>query len=569
MKACNQWTALAKLYFYFFLFSGPYQIAIYAAGMSNTTGIRDAVLVSTLWLIPVLIWPKRTRTIAAVIGALLWSASIVSWSYFYVFGQDFSQSVLFIIFESNLAESNEFIESYITPTIIGLLFIYACVAYAFWRQLEPVYLSHRFGKAASIAIFSFIFSWPLINPLAVQGASWDSSIKKLQDRIEPASPWNIVAGYFKYIKVRDEMEKQLANNSQIPPLKELTDANANKESTMVLVIGESTNAQRMSLYGYSRKTTPLLDSMRNELIAFNNVISPRPYTIEALQQVLTFADQQNPDAYLKRPTIMNMMRQAGYKSFWITNQQTQTKRNTMLLTFSQQTDEQTYLNNNRVQNSSQFDEAVLKPFEEALDDTSKHKFIIVHLIGTHRSYNYRYPEKFNHFKNRVGIPNWVPDDRVDEYNSYDNAVLYNDLIVSSLIKQLKKKAPNSALVYFSDHGEEVFDTKGDLFTGRNEAKPTLAMYTVPFIAWLSPSWQVQKNMNQFLNRPYLNSDFIYSWAELAGVNFQTYDPTRSIFNSKFIARKRFIGNPFRPKTTIDFDTLLHSKQKNLPVIAQK
>lgn len=188
------------------------------------------------------------------------------------------------------------------------------------------------------------------------------------------------------------MDKQLANNSQIPPLKELTDANANKESTMVLVIGESTNAQRMSLYGYSRKTTPLLDSMRNELIAFNNVISPRPYTIEALQQVLTFADQQNPDAYLKRPTIMDMMRQAGYKSFWITNQQTQTKRNTMLLTFSQQTDEQTYLNNNRVQNSSQFDEAVLKPFEEALDDTSKHKFIIVHLIGTHRSYNYRYPE---------------------------------------------------------------------------------------------------------------------------------------------------------------------------------
>lgn len=138
MKACNQWTALAKLYFYFFLFSGPYQIAIYAAGMSNTTGIRYAVLVSTLWLIPVLILPKRTRTIAAVIGALLLSASMVSWSYYYVFGQNFSQSVLFIIFESNLAESNEFIESYITPTIIGLLFIYAGVAYAFWRQLEPV-----------------------------------------------------------------------------------------------------------------------------------------------------------------------------------------------------------------------------------------------------------------------------------------------------------------------------------------------------------------------------------------------------------------------------------------------
>ncbi|MFO6427989.1 hypothetical protein ACLBOM_34695 [Escherichia coli] len=30
---------------------------------------------------------------------------------------------------------------------------------------------------------------------------------------------------------------------------------------------------------------------------------------------------------------MNMMKQAGYKTFWITNQQTMTARNTMLTVF--------------------------------------------------------------------------------------------------------------------------------------------------------------------------------------------------------------------------------------------
>jgi heptose-I-phosphate ethanolaminephosphotransferase len=91
--------------------------------------------------------------------------------------------------------------------------------------------------------------------------------------------------------------------------------------------------------------------MKDQLQVFNNVITPRPYTIEALQQVLTFADEDNPDLYLTTPSLVSMMKQAGYKTFWITNQQTMTKRNTMLTTFSEQADEQVYLNNNRNQNA--------------------------------------------------------------------------------------------------------------------------------------------------------------------------------------------------------------------------
>ena len=563
MTQRNPWRTLGKLYFYFFFFSAPYQIAIYTTGMSGSVGVRDAILMSSLWLIPCLIWPKRTRLIGAGVGILLWSCSIVSWSYFYVFGQDFSQSVLFIIFESNPAESQEFLESYASPAIFAWLFIYALAAYFLWRRLEPVYLPHRLSKAISISLFAFIFSWPLIKPLAVQGANWDRSIKKLQDRIEPASPWNIIAGYFKYQKVRDTMQIQLAKNSQIPPLKGFNLSDQHPQNTMVLVLGESTNAYRMSLYGYPRKTTPMLDKMSDELITFDNVISPRPYTIEALQQILTFADQQRPDDYLTTPTLMNMMHQGGYKSFWITNQQTQTTRNTMLLTFSQQTNQPVYLNNNRAQNAKQYDEVVLQPFSEALEDTAERKLIIVHLLGTHRTYHYRYPEKFNQFKGRQDIPNWVPDKDIEEYNAYDNAILYNDYVVSQLIKTLKDKNITSSLVYFADHGEDVFDTEEHLFTGRNEGRPTLPMYTVPFLTWLSPDWMPEtkrKQLEEYTKRPYLNSDFIYSWADLAGISFAAYDPTKSIFSPEFIERPRLIGSPYSPKKMINFNDLLTSKK---------
>lgn len=104
---------------------------------------------------------------------------------------------------------------------------------------------------------------------------------------------------------------------------------------------------------------------------FDNVVTPRPYTIEALQQVLTFADEQNPDAYLSTPSIVNVMKQAGYKTYWITNQQTLTKRNTMLTTFSKQADEQFYLNNNRNQNARQYDDDVFEPFSRSWPRTRR------------------------------------------------------------------------------------------------------------------------------------------------------------------------------------------------------
>jgi heptose-I-phosphate ethanolaminephosphotransferase len=68
---------------------------------------------------------------------------------------------------------------------------------------------------------------------------------------------------------------------------------------------------------------------------------------------------------------MNIMKQAGYKTFWITNQQTMTKRNTMLTNFSQQADEQFYLNNSRDQNSRSYDENVIEPFQKVLADPAE------------------------------------------------------------------------------------------------------------------------------------------------------------------------------------------------------
>ncbi|MGH8348069.1 MAG: phosphoethanolamine transferase CptA, partial [Pseudomonas sp.] len=310
--------------------------------------------------------------------------------------------------------------------------------------------------------------------------------------------------------------------------------------------------------------------LKDQLAVFDNVITPRPYTIEALQQVLTFADEENPELYLSTPSLVAMMKQAGYKTFWITNQQTMTKRNTMLTTFSEQADQQVYLNNNRNQNAAQYDGDVIEPFNKALADAAPRKLIVVHLLGTHMSYQYRYPPTFDKFQDRSGVPAGIRDDQLPTYNSYDNAVLYNDFVVSSLIKDYARTDPNGFLLYLSDHGEDVFDSVGHSTLGRNENKPTAPMYTIPFMAWASPKWRATHDWNLAgdLSRPYSSSHLIHTWADLAGLSFDELDHSKSVVSDSFKARPLMIGNPYEreQRALIDFSLM---KPKTSPAVVQQ
>ena len=106
------WSGLGWLFLFFWYFSGVTQFLIQVTGTSGFSGFRQAFLLSGLWLIPVLLFPGRTRTIAAGLGLLLWLASLPAFGYFLVYGQEFSQSVIFIMFESNVAEGSEYLTQY-------------------------------------------------------------------------------------------------------------------------------------------------------------------------------------------------------------------------------------------------------------------------------------------------------------------------------------------------------------------------------------------------------------------------------------------------------------------------
>ena len=556
------WRGIGWAYIFFWYFSGLMHVLLQLGGATTSYGLRQATVASILWLIPLLLFPQRTRQISAVIGLVLWAFSLVSLGYYCVYGQEFSQSVIFIMFESNPAEAREYFSQYFVWWMVPALVIYSAIAWLLWRQVRPIHLSRRAAWIAVALIAIALFAYPQIKNINRGVLSSAMAAETIQKRMEPAVPWQMLVGYMQYQEQLAGMQELLDQNKKLPPIMNLVEANAEQPKTLILVIGESTNRQHMSLYGYPRQTTPKLDALRNQLTVFNKVIGPRPYTIEVLQQVLTFADQENPDLYLTTPSLMNIMKQAGYKTFWITNQQTMTKRNTMLTNFSQQTDEQFYLNNSRDQNSRSYDENVIEPFQKVLADPAEKKLIIVHLLGTHMKYEYRYPPEFARFNDRAGLADWATPDQIPVINNYDNAVLYNDEVVANLISSFSATNPNGLLVYFSDHGEDVFDSPGHKILGRNEGRPTEPMYAVPFFTWESESWKKQhpRDLRKFADRPYQTSHFIHTWADLAGLRFEGFDSTKSLVSKDFKERPLWVGDPNAPKAMIDMRTMQPPRQ---------
>lgn len=560
-EARFSWKALFWVLIYVWFFSSVLQISILFTGYSGSNGLRDSLLYSSLWLIPLFLFPNRIRTIAAVLGVILWAASIAALSYYVIYGQEFSQSVLYVMFESNANEAREYLSQYFTLKLLLVALAYTAAAIFLWTRLRPVYIKTPWRWLVSFAILYALILNPIVVNSVFKHQRLEKTISGLSARMEPAAPWQFVVGYFQYRQQLDSLNSLLSSNSALPPLANLKDSSGEMPRTLVLVIGESTQRGHMSLYGYNRDTTPELNALHKtdkNLTVFNDVVTSRPYTIEILQQALTFANEKNPDLYLSKPSLMNLMKQAGYKTFWITNQQTMTARNTMLTVFSKQTDKQYYMNQQRTQSAREYDTNVLAPFKEVLADPAQKKFIIVHLLGTHIKYQFRYPEDWSKFDGQTqGAPSGLNSDELDSYNTYDNANRFNDHVVASLINDFKATDPNGFLLYFSDHGEEVYDTPPHKTQGRIEDNPTRHMYTIPFILWTSPQWQSThpRDFSADVDRKYSSSELIHTWSDLAGLRYDGYDPTRSVTSPQFVQITRWIGNPYKKNALRDYDAL--------------
>ncbi len=128
-------------------------------------------------------------------------------------------------------------------------------------------------------------------------------------------------------------------------------------------------------------------------------------------------------------------------------------------------------------------------------------FVVLHTYGSHFNYQERYPRSFAYFK-PDSRSEAKSENRRDLLNAYDNTIRYTDYILHGIIERLQKwegiqtktdgvyGQPISAMLYTSDHGENIFDDERCLFL---HAAPKASDYElhVPFIIWTSDGYGKQ------------------------------------------------------------------------------
>ena len=306
--------------------------------------------------------------------------------------------------------------------------------------------------------------------------------------------------------------------------------------TMVLVVGESMRRGNLSLYGYNKATTPKLDARRHELLAFKNAIAPANQTIPSLTKMLTPATVLAPDTFLERPSIVGAAKQAGYKTFWISNQGRVGNFDSMISLFAREADVTTYTNTEFY--AGTHDNILLDPLANALQDPAPMKFIVLHLQGSHQSYVKRYPQSFAVFQpsDYPASPDLKKADSRNKQEAlakYDNSIRYTDWLLDEILQKLAV-IPDSLMVYVSDHGERFYESHVPS-CGHGYPEPTRSEVEIPYLIWCQAGCasNIRAAHDRHQHTLFSGEHLFHNLLNLLAIQTPDYQPKSDILNPAF------------------------------------
>ena len=261
---------------------------------------------------------------------------------------------------------------------------------------------------------------------------------------------------------------------------------ANAPDVLVMVLGESARFDRWSINGYTRETNPLLAKEAN-LVPLQDLITSVSATRLSVPVIISRkpAMQSLKDGFTEK-SFLTAFKEAGYKTYWLSNQISFGKFDTPVSVFAREADTVEFLNLGGFTTRSNLDEVLFDPLERALQDPAPKKLIVLHTLGSHWNYAHRYPARFDKWTPSLrGVDKpVVTDDAIEPQmsNSYDNSILYTDWFLSQVIDKLRSPEKAAALMYVADHGQTLYDKSCDLaFHGHN----TQYEFHVPAFVWYS------------------------------------------------------------------------------------
>lgn len=340
-----------------------------------------------------------------------------------------------------------------------------------------------------------------------------------------------------------------------------------RSKLIVMIIGESFSKYHNQLYVPDYlPTMPHLMKMKEDSILFtyNDVVTTSNLTSNVFKSMFTTWDATCQDDWTQHTLFPAVFRKAGYNVHYVTNQyvSSDTKATTSAIggtIFNQpQLAEMQFTSRNA--EKTQYDETLIKeiPSMKELEETPT--LLIFHVEGQHVQYRDRFPKEFAKFKPEESNAKFGGDLGDQITADYNNATLYNDYVVDSVLSMFKDK--DAIAIYFSDHGEEVFDWR-DKFERTSDMSEGVAryQYEVPFMFILPEKYKashpdIAEAVVRYRDRRFITSNICHLLFYLAGIDTKEYKEELNLLSPKYNN-----DYPRIIRGDVDYDEVVGNKKK--------
>jgi lipid A ethanolaminephosphotransferase len=255
---------------------------------------------------------------------------------------------------------------------------------------------------------------------------------------------------------------------------------------LVMVVGETARTADWGLSGYARQTTPELS--RLPVLDFSQVASCGTDTETSLPCMFAPVGRRDYDEGRIRgsESLLHVLARAGVGVHWRDNQS-----GCKGVCDGLPQDTVVGLNPPGLCDGGRcLDEGLLAGLDERLARVAgqggTHVWVL-HMLGNHGpSYFRRYPPAFARFQPACDRDDLRDCSTEQIVNAYDNALLYTDHVLGSLVATLQAHAAqvDSAMLFVSDHGESLGE-KGLYLHGMPYAIAPDEQTRVPMVMWWS------------------------------------------------------------------------------------
>lgn len=328
----------------------------------------------------------------------------------------------------------------------------------------------------------------------------------------------------------------MKNSPRIPSTVRLSEDQTN-DVVGVVVLGESAARSHWGLYGYGRDTTPCLCARKDELVVFEDLVSPAFDTAEAMRFAFTTRTLESP--FDLRFTMAQCLRRVGYGVAMFSNQKRWGEWDGDESFDFAGCDPFLFMNEQGEMNG--YDEVLLPYFSDYVTNVTGKAVVFLHLQGSHVPASGRYPEAGVPFDPEVL---GCPDDAFNPVltkNHYDNSIWYTDKILGEVIRELEELHMPTWMVYFPDHGETPSSKSWRTQTDND-------LWEIPFVVWTSRAFNEMypdrvSALKKARGRALQSDQLLYGLLAFSGVEGLGNAPRDNFLDAAFHGReKRLIQN---------------------------